>query len=112
MSVSNPDEEEAIFRKDTENSKATVLVAEENKLLMGFISLSFPYWDRIVMTHHLVISPELRGNDYVAATAQVQRAERDRYKSRIILQRCPARIACSRAVARPVAGSLVSKVGW
>lgn len=60
----NPDEDEAIFRKDTENSKAIVLVAEENKSIVGFVSLSFPYWDRIAMTHHLVISPDYRGSGF------------------------------------------------
>ena len=30
-------------------------------MIIGFISLSFPYWDRIALTHHLVISPEYRG---------------------------------------------------
>ena len=57
----NPDENETIFRKDTENSKVVVLLAEKDKAVVGFVSVSFPYWDRIAMTHHLVVAPGFRG---------------------------------------------------
>jgi ribosomal protein S18 acetylase RimI-like enzyme len=51
----NPDENDTIFRNDIENPKARVLVAEKDKKILGFVSVSFPYWDRIAIIQHLIV---------------------------------------------------------
>ncbi len=51
----NPDENETIFRNDVDNPKASVLVAEKEGCIIGFVSVSFPYWDRIAIIQHLIV---------------------------------------------------------
>ncbi len=57
----NPDENEIIFRNDIENPKASVLVAEKENQILGFVSVSFPYWDRVAIIQHLIVIKEHRG---------------------------------------------------
>ena len=57
----NPDENETIFRNDIDNPKAKVLVAEKDSKIIGFVSVSFPYWDRIAIIQHLIVIKEYRG---------------------------------------------------
>ena len=57
----SPDENETIFRNDIENPKAKVLVAEKDSKIIGFTSVSFPYWDRVAIIHHLMVVEEYRG---------------------------------------------------
>jgi len=57
----NPDENETIFLNDIENPKAKVLVAEKDNQILGFVSVSFPYWDRVAIIHHLIVIEEYRG---------------------------------------------------
>jgi ribosomal protein S18 acetylase RimI-like enzyme len=56
----NPDENETIFRNDIENPKARVLVAEKENKILGFVSVSLPYWDRVAIIHHLIVRKEYR----------------------------------------------------
>jgi ribosomal protein S18 acetylase RimI-like enzyme len=57
----NPDENETIFRNDIDNPKARVLVAEKEDQILGFVSVSFPYWDKIAIIQHLIVMKEHRG---------------------------------------------------
>lgn len=57
----NPDENETIFRNDVDNPKASVLVAEKEDKILGFVSVSFPYWDRVAIIQHLIVIKEHRG---------------------------------------------------
>jgi ribosomal-protein-alanine N-acetyltransferase len=56
----NPDENETIFRNDIENQKSKVLLAEKDSKVIGFVSVSFPYWDRVAIIHHLMVVEEYR----------------------------------------------------
>jgi ribosomal protein S18 acetylase RimI-like enzyme len=58
----NSDENEIIFRNDIENPKARVLVAQKADEILGFVSASLPYWDRIAIIQHLIVKKEHRGN--------------------------------------------------
>jgi len=57
----SPDENETIFRNDIDNPKARVLVAEKDNQIIGFVSVSFPCWDRIAIIQHLIVIKEHRG---------------------------------------------------
>jgi ribosomal protein S18 acetylase RimI-like enzyme len=58
----NPDENETIFRNDIENPKTRVFVSEKEDKILGFVSASFPYWDRISIIQHLIVKKEHRGH--------------------------------------------------
>jgi ribosomal protein S18 acetylase RimI-like enzyme len=58
----NSDENETIFRNDIENPKARVLVAQKADEILGFVSASLPYWDRVAIIQHLIVKKEHRGN--------------------------------------------------
>ncbi|MEJ2568585.1 MAG: GNAT family N-acetyltransferase [candidate division WOR-3 bacterium] len=58
----NPDENENIFRNDVTNPKTRVLVAEKDGKILGFVSASFPYWDRVAIIQHLIVKKEHRGH--------------------------------------------------
>jgi len=54
--ILSPDEDRAYFRNNVDKFKGSFLVAEEREKIVGFASLSYPFWNQIGLILHLAVT--------------------------------------------------------
>lgn len=61
--VISPNETVEDLRTDLVNLRqGQTFVAEDNGNALGFVSVAYPYWDKVALTFHFAVFPEHRNN--------------------------------------------------